>query len=538
MDKLVYEDLYPELESNMSNSNIGAMKKKNIRNHLFVVYGIINSVVRGESPCVDIQIFDLKQCFDALWLEDVMNDLYDALPQTGQNDKHALLYKSNVENLVAVKTPVGQTERIDMPRIVMQGGTWGPLQCSNSIDKIGKDCEENREHLYTYKKMVKVPVLSMVDDKLAISTCGQESVALNTHINTHIEMKRLEFHTPDEGGKSKCHKMHVGPQNSLCPDLKVHNTKMELVNEDTYLGDVIRADGRNVSNIQKRVSKGIGIVSQIMKILDTISFGKCYYQIAFSLREAMFLNGILTNADIWYCVTKSDIEELELVDRLLLRRILSLPISTCTEALYLESGCLDISTIVKGRRISYLHYLVNCDKSSMLYKFFKAQWDFSVRGDWTRQCKEDLEDFDIPDNLEYFEGKSQDVMKRIINRKRAEYALDKFLKMKITHSKMDNLHYFELKMQSCLQLEDLSVDDSQVILKWRLRMAKFGTNYGEKFKLCPLCKQHEDSQEACFKQCQEIRTTEVITCNYEDIFKKPSKKLAKVLKSIEKIRER
>ena len=48
LDKLVYADLYPELEDNMSNSNIGAMKNKNIRNHLFVVYGIINSVVRGE----------------------------------------------------------------------------------------------------------------------------------------------------------------------------------------------------------------------------------------------------------------------------------------------------------------------------------------------------------------------------------------------------------------------------------------------------------------------------------------------------------
>ena len=142
----------------------------------------------------------------------------------------------------------------------------------------------------------------MVDDKLAISACGQESVALNTHINTRIEMKRLEFHTTDVGGQSKCHKMHVGPPKSLCPDLKVHNTKMKLVNEDTYLEYVIRADGRNVSNIQKRVSKGIGIVSQIRKILDTLSFGKCFYQIAFSLREAMFLNGNLTNADI--CVTK------------------------------------------------------------------------------------------------------------------------------------------------------------------------------------------------------------------------------------------
>ena len=154
----------------MSNSNIGALKNKNIRNHLFVVYGIINSVLRGESPSVDIQIFDIVQCFDALWLEDVMNDLYDSLPLSGQNDKLTLLYKSNFENRVAVKTPVGQTKRINMPRIVMQGGSWGPIQCSNSIDKIGKRCEEEREHLYTYKNMVKLPVLTMVDDMLAVST--------------------------------------------------------------------------------------------------------------------------------------------------------------------------------------------------------------------------------------------------------------------------------------------------------------------------------------------------------------------------------
>ena len=176
-----------------------------------MVYGIINSVVRGDSPCVDIQIFDLKQCFDALWLEDVMNDLYDSLPLSGQNDKLALLYRTNYENQVAVKTPVGQTKRINMPRIVMQGGSWGPIQCSNSIDKIGKGCEERREHLYTYKNLVKVPILSMVDDKLAVS-----------HINAQIELKKLEFHTPDASGKTKCHKMHVGPTNSVCPDLKVH----------------------------------------------------------------------------------------------------------------------------------------------------------------------------------------------------------------------------------------------------------------------------------------------------------------------------
>jgi hypothetical protein len=123
MDRLLYNDLYPEIEENMSNSNIGALKNKNVRNHLFVVHGIINSVLKGEAKCVDIQIYDIKQAFDALWLQDCMNDLYDVVPCTGRNDKLSLLYKANIENHVSVKTPVGQTDRLNIPEIVMQGST-------------------------------------------------------------------------------------------------------------------------------------------------------------------------------------------------------------------------------------------------------------------------------------------------------------------------------------------------------------------------------------------------------------------------------
>ena len=54
---------------------------------------------------------------NVLWLEDVMNDLFEALPNTGWNDKLALLYKLCSEKKVTVKTPVGQTERGNMPKI-------------------------------------------------------------------------------------------------------------------------------------------------------------------------------------------------------------------------------------------------------------------------------------------------------------------------------------------------------------------------------------------------------------------------------------
>ena len=144
LDKLTYHDKYPELDIGMSDSNIGGRKNKNIRNHLFIIYGVINSVIQGEDKCVDIQVYDLEQCFDALWLEDCLNDLYDSLPDGSCDDKLALVYKTKENNLVAINTGVGQTERFEVPRIVQQVGGWGPMECSNIVDTIGKRCHVGR----------------------------------------------------------------------------------------------------------------------------------------------------------------------------------------------------------------------------------------------------------------------------------------------------------------------------------------------------------------------------------------------------------
>ena len=148
LDKLLYLDKYPDIDKHMSDSNIGARKERNIKNHLFVVYGIINSVLNDGKSCIDIQVYDLIQAFDSLWLEDCMIDMYDSLPPSQHDDKLAVIYESNQNNYVAVNTSVGQTERVNIQNVVMQGGTFGPLMCSNSIDTIGKKCYNRGENLY------------------------------------------------------------------------------------------------------------------------------------------------------------------------------------------------------------------------------------------------------------------------------------------------------------------------------------------------------------------------------------------------------
>ena len=100
---------------------------------MFILYATINSVIKGKYESIDIQIYDIKKCFDFLWLEECFNDIFDTLPDENRNDQISLLYKANETNLVAVKTPVGLTDRVDLPFIVQQGGTWGSLICANSI---------------------------------------------------------------------------------------------------------------------------------------------------------------------------------------------------------------------------------------------------------------------------------------------------------------------------------------------------------------------------------------------------------------------
>ena len=46
--------------------------------------------------------------------------------------------------------------------------------------------------------------------------------------------------------------MHVGGNLKMCPELKVHQTIVESVEEDMYLGDLISSDGKNRKNIVKR----------------------------------------------------------------------------------------------------------------------------------------------------------------------------------------------------------------------------------------------------------------------------------------------
>ena len=48
LDKLIYNDYYDTIDHNMSCSNIGGRKNRNIRDHIFIINGIMNDVINNK----------------------------------------------------------------------------------------------------------------------------------------------------------------------------------------------------------------------------------------------------------------------------------------------------------------------------------------------------------------------------------------------------------------------------------------------------------------------------------------------------------
>ena len=46
IDNLIYNDYYSIIDKNMSDSNVGGRKERNLRDNLFIVYGVINFAIQ------------------------------------------------------------------------------------------------------------------------------------------------------------------------------------------------------------------------------------------------------------------------------------------------------------------------------------------------------------------------------------------------------------------------------------------------------------------------------------------------------------
>ena len=102
---------------------------------------------------------------------------------------------------------------------------------------------------------------------------------------------------------------------------------------------------------------------------------------ALLFRNSLFISKILSSSETLYNIESQHIDMLEKCDRSIFTRILNVPSTCSSEALYLETGCLPIRYILKGRRLMYYWTLLHKSEKELVKRFFDWQKQFPSKSD-------------------------------------------------------------------------------------------------------------------------------------------------------------
>ena len=103
-----------------------------------------------------------------------------------------------------------------------------------------------------------------------------------------------------------------------------------------------------------------------------------------------------------------------------------------------------------AKRVKYLHYLLNLNENDLVRKIFEAQLRNPANGDWVLKVQEDLEMLGFETKLDEIKSFKKQSFKNLVKNKINSLALNYLKSLKEGHSKMTNLKYENLEIQTYL----------------------------------------------------------------------------------------
>ena len=474
LDKLTYSDNYDKIDDNLTDGSFGSRKTKGCRDNMFIVYSVINSVLSGGYKPVVLEAIDNVKCFDKLWMEAVMNSLYDC----GLTDQTLnILYNESDKASVAVKFGnVVSNNRADVSRVVMQGSVWASYMCTVLQDTMNKAMLSDKELVYNYKddKDIEVGIIGFVDDSLAISECGYKSIAKNAASNAFVDYSRQEKHA------DKTVSIHIGDSkicSENCPDLVIDEEVMDNRDKTKYLGNIIANKNSIKHTIESRRAKGWGKVAEIESILEEIQLGNNKILAGIYLLNSCLIPAMLFCSETWAPINENQLKRLEDVDHAFKRSLLNTSSKTPLVMLQLETGTLDVRFQVMKKRIMYWRHILNVDKNEILYKIYRKQVTTYTKGDFVQILKKDLEMLKIPFDEELVRNLDKDTFKKLVTKAVDSAALAAYNNEKLSKSTIANLVHNKLKLQPYLDDPKVTTLQKHIIFKLRARTFEVKNNF-------------------------------------------------------------
>ena len=259
--------------------------------------------------------------------------------------------------------------------------------------------------------------------------------------------------------------------------------------KEKYLGDLVTSSGKIKATIDDRAAKGVGIVSEILALLEEIPLGSYKLDMGLKLRQAKFINGILFSSEAWHGISNDDVKVLEKIDESLIRALLQAHAKVPIEFLYLETGSIRIRHILSSRRLMYFQTLLMRDDEEVTKRVLREQQCHPCPGDFVMLIKDDCEKLNMlyDENCIITAGRGY---KKHIKKSVRHAAFNELLNEQKEHSKVKDIKYEKFDVQPYLKSSMFTNEDVSLLAALRSHTVRgIRCNFKNCYKpniFCPL----------------------------------------------------
>ena len=521
-DKIKMTRNEDKLNKKISKFQCGGMKERQIADHTMTLDAVIG--YNKSIGCETYILFaDAYKCFDKLNLKDCICDISEIIGPTEAYE----LYNMNRKGTATIKTPVGKIPNITADNIVRQGTIPGPKLCAvntDKINKIGKKC-------YTFiGPRIVIEMMIFMDDIQHPTTNVENIISAANNLQQFENTKGYTFSI--EGTKTAI--LIVGKKKNKVYELDayVNKGKIPLTNEYKYLGKWYNEQGNNKLAIEKKKAKTSYYIQKIKQYGNEFTIGKYAIVARIRIHKRIIVPTVYHNVEAWSNITKTDMEELEKIQKNIVQGMCEMRRSTPYLGLLAELGIWPVKHLIGYKQIMLLHNIITSKDGRLIKEIIEDQILHPWEGCWYEGVEETCREYEV--KVEEIRTWSKYKCKREIRRKVEKKIQKEFEERKEEMTKLRFVENVERKKY----IEELEYSESITLLRLRLNMIETKCNYKGNFvgnQKCHFCSS-EDTTEHLL-ECPEFEWSREGIKNEELDIHNPGEILAKYVRRIIKLRE-
>ena len=465
---------------------------------------------------------DVTKAYDKAWLDAIMYVLYER----GLTTKTWKLVKELNSNLLTtIQTKDGPTRKIKITDSIRQGGVLSVTMYALMMDETNKALQKTDLGIKIPNTDCTIPCLLWMDDVvLAETTAERTQKQLDITNDTS-----LKFHV--EYGMAKTKYLRTGKPKATI-QLKLGDKIIEETEKYTYLGEVNNKLMNMAHQITSIEGKTEAAYQTLIAVAEDREFRKIKMQAIWKLVQTCIIPIITYASETWHLNKKESKKINQILDKVL-RRILMTPDATPREAIYIETGLLDVATIAESKRLN-MKARLNRDKSELMTQVLS-----NPECTWEKDTTKIMQKYGItPDNLAGSKYQAKNTVKNAINanfKNAVELACQDKSKMKYF---LENKQDWSTGKRADY-MNELTRKQTSLIFRARCRMIKIKGNYknGHHDLRCRLCKKETETQTHILEECPSLHKNETLKVPKHQLFSEDTGTLIETAKTLEKILE-